>query len=349
MNFRAGAALAAVLFTSPLLADQIIMNNGDRVTGSIIKKDAANLTIKSAYFGTITLPWNQIQELKSDQPLTVVLPANKTAQGTLIATPEKSLINSETVPTKDIVAIRNADEQKAYLRMLHPKLTDLWGMTGNIGFAGTAGNARTHTITVPLNFVRATAKDNITANFNLIRSAATINGLSSETASAVRGGWAYNRNLNPRTFVSTLNNYEYDRFQNLDLRAIFGAGLGAHLWKAERGFLDLTVGGDYNHEKFAATPSAQAFSRSVGELYWGDNLALKLSKKLSITQSYRMFNNLSDAGAYRQNADLIMSLSVSKHFTWNASVSDRYLTNPSPGFKRNDFLYSTGLGFKFTR
>ena len=338
------SVLAAALLAVLAQADQVIMKNGDRVTGAIVKKDAAKLTIKSVHFGIVILPWDQIDSLKSDKPLTVVLPQNKAIEGPITTNGLTTQVaNNQTVATKDIVALRDADEQKAYLRLLRPKLTDLWGMTGNIGFAGTSGNARTHTLTVPLNFVRATNNDKITASFNLIRSAATINGTPLQTASAIRGGWAYNRNLAPKLFVSTVNNYEHDRFQNLDLRAIVGGGLGAHALKAERGFIDFTAGGDYNHEAFVNQ------TRTLGELYWGDNIGWKLNKKLSLTQSYRMFNNLSDTGAFRQNADFAMSVTVSKHFTWNASTSDRYLTNPQPGFRRNDFLYSTGLGFKFAR
>ena len=41
---------------APLLADQITLKNGDRVTGTIVKKDGATLTINSAHFGTVTLP-----------------------------------------------------------------------------------------------------------------------------------------------------------------------------------------------------------------------------------------------------------------------------------------------------
>ena len=293
---------AAIIFTTALHADQVILKNGDRLSGAIVKKDATKLTIKSIHFGTITLPWDEIDSLKSDQPVTVVL-LNKTTQGTLSITGRKAHLGPVSMNTKDIVGVRDADGQKAYFRLLRPKLTKVWGMTGNIGFAGASGNARTHTITVPLHFVRATNNDKITASFNLIRSSAT-----SLTASAVRGGWAYNRNLAPMFFVSTVNNYEYDRFQNLDLRSIVGGGLGAHAWKAESGFIDFTAGGDYNHEAFVTN------TRSLGELYWGDNLAWKPSKQLSFTQSYRMFNDLTNSGEFRQNADFAMSVTVFQTF-----------------------------------
>ena len=35
--------------------------------------------------------------------------------------------------------------------------------------------------------------------------------------------------------------------------------------------------------------------------------------------------------------------------TWNLSLSDRYLSNPVPGRKTNDFLYTTGLGIAFAQ
>ena len=353
MRTRLFSALTLSMFwAAALLADQVVMKNGDRVTGLIVKKDAAALTIKTVHFGTVTLPWDQVDSVKADAPLTVVLPNDRSVEGTIASSGDKIVVTgkgTDTVAPKDIVALRNADEQKAYLRMLKPRIFDLWLVTGNIGLAGTSGNAVTRTFTTPVNFLRATRTDKTTAYFNFIRSSASIGGISADTASAVRGGWAYNRNLRPRIFATVFNDYEYDRFQNLDLRAVFGGGLGWHAWKAEKGFLDIVGGADYNRESFGKSGNAAAFTRGTAEAYWGDDLGYKLSKRFGITQTYRMFNNLSDTGNYRQNFDIGMSASLAKYFTWNAALSDRYLSNPASGRKKNDFLYSTGFGFTFAK
>ena len=66
-------------------------------------------------------------------------------------------------------------------------------------------------------------------------------------------------------------------------------------------------------------------------------------------ENYRMFNNLSNTGEFRQNVDVGISAALTKWLTWNASVSDRYLSNPAPGRKRNDFLYTMGLGITVRR
>ena len=66
-----------------LWADQIVMKNGDRVSGSIVRKDAKTLTIKSEHFGVVTLPWAEVATVTADKPLNVVLADGKTVQGSL--------------------------------------------------------------------------------------------------------------------------------------------------------------------------------------------------------------------------------------------------------------------------
>jgi hypothetical protein len=62
-----------------------------------------------------------------------------------------------------------------------------------------------------------------------------------------------------------------------------------------------------------------------------------------------MFNNLTDTGEYRINLDARAQTQLTKWLTWDISLSDRYLSDPVPGRKNNDFLYTTGLGFTWSR
>jgi hypothetical protein len=125
-----------------------------------------------------------------------------------------------------------------------------------------------------------------------------LDGTSASTAQAIIGGWSYNRNLSPRLFVNLFNNYEYDKFQDLDLRFVIGGGLGYSVIKNERTRLDLLGGADYNHEKYS-TP----LSRNSAELSFGDVLTHKISK--AIPHWARIFPNMSDLGQYRINFELV--------------------------------------------
>jgi putative salt-induced outer membrane protein YdiY len=334
-----------VLIATSAWADQITLKNGDRVTGAIVKMDGGTLTIKSALMGQVTVPWNQVSEIKSDAPLNVVLPSG-TVQATVATSDGKLQLEGkqQAVPFSEVTALRNADEQKAYERVLHPGWGQLWAGTASLGFAGTSGNARTLTFTTGVNAARLTKTDKTSVYFSAIKASALVNGKNSDTAQAVRGGVGYDHNVSSRLFVNVFNDWEYDRFQNLDLRFVLGGGLGFHVVKTERSKLDLLAGIDFNHSSFS-TP----LTRNSAEFFWGDEYALKLSGATSLVQSYRMFDDLTNTGTYRVNFDVGLATKLSKWLTWNVSLSDRYLNHPAPGRKTNDFLYTTGIGITFAR
>ncbi len=138
------------------------------------------------------------------------------------------------------------------------------------------------------------------------------------------------------------NDWEHDKFQNLDLRFVFGGGFGYHVLKSARSQFDVLGGFDYNHSKFSSLPT-----QSYGEVFFGDQYTLKLTASTQIVQSVRYYDDLSNGSAFRANADISANTKISKWLTWNLALSDRYLNDPAPGRKTNDFLYSTGLGVTF--
>ncbi len=342
-----------IILAAGVKADQVIMRNGDRVSGAFVKKDAKTLTIKSEFFGVVTLPWDQIETVKADTPITVELAGKSTVQGTLATAGDKVEVVSggdkRQVAPADIIALRNGDEQKAYERLLAPRLSDLWAGTATIGWAGTAGNARTATWATGMNAARVTNGDKMSIYFNSIKASASVNRVNAQTAQAVRGGWGYNRNLKPRIFFNGFNDWEYDKFQNLDLRMVIGAGLGANVWKAERGRFDLLGGMAYNREKFDPVRPLLPFVRNGADAYWGDDFTYNLNTRTSFFQSFRMFNNVSHGDRWRMNFDTGATTQLTKWLTWNLSLSDRFLNLPSPGRKKNDFLYTTSFGIRFAR
>lgn len=338
----------AVLVGKVVWADQVVMKNGDRVTGTIIKKTGNDLTIKTDKFGVVTTTWDQVESVKSDKPVNLVLQDGRTVQGTLATVDAKvEVVAKDTkvsVTPADIATIRDAAEQQAYERRLHPGWGELWAGTGTVGLAGTSGNAKTLTFTTGVAAARVTNTDKTSLYFNIIKASALVNGKSADTAQAVRGGLSYDHDVNPRLFVNVFNDYEYDRFQDLNLRFVLGGGLGFHAVKKERSRLDLLGGADFNRSNFS-TP----LTRKSAELYWGDEYSLKLNAATSLVQSFRMFNDLSNIGDYRMNFDVGASTKLSKWLTWNVSLSDRNLNRPAPGRKRNDLLYTTGIGITFAK
>ncbi len=335
------------------LADQVTMKNGDRITGTIQKSDGKTLTMKSDYAGVITLPLDAVTQIKTDKPLSVALKDGQTIQGTVSASGGKVEVAAtptpREVPASDVTAMRDADEEKAYEKLQHPSWDELWNGNVSVGLAGTAGNSQTFSFTTGMNATRVTNTDKTTVYFTAVKASSTINGVSADTAQAVRGGWAYDHNVGARFFVSSFNDYEYDKFQGLNLRVDLGGGLGYTLIKSDSTIFSVQAGADYNHSSFMqGTVGVVGPPTSAAELYWGDDYSVKLSKRSSLVQSFRMFNDVSQLGLYRVSFDATAATQVKKWLTWNVTLSDRYLSDPVPGRKTNDVIYSTGVGIAFS-
>ena len=340
--------ILSLSLTSLANADQVILKNGDTLTGSIVKKDGARLTLKSVVLGEVGMPWSAVQSIRSDTGLTVVLPGGESVVGAISTSGANLQVaaagGAKTAPLASVQSLRNAAEQRSWERLQHPGLGELWSGFFDFGLALARGNARTGTFTTAFNATRVTPKDKITTTFNQIYGSAQVNGLTSTIASAIRGGWSYNRDVTPRFFVSTLNEYEHDRFQNLDLRFVAGGGFGVNAIKTEKANLSVTGGGDYNRENFT-----DKLSRNSGELNIGDDFLYKFSSVTSITQAFRFFPNLTNTGEYRTNFDLGAVTALKKWLGWHVTASDRFLSNPVFGRQRNDLLISTGFRLTFAK
>jgi hypothetical protein len=350
---RLYAAFCCSLLISPALADQVTIKNGDRITGSIVKKDAATVVIKSEVLGLVTIPWDHVQNISADKPVHVVLSTGETLQGTL--TPREQRVEIEAagvrreVALSEITTMRDVSEQRAYERLLAPGFGQLWAGAATLGFAGTQGNAETQTLTTSVNAARVTTNDKTTVYFNAIRASAFIDGISARTAQAVRGGWGYSHNVSPRLFVNGFNDYEYDRFQFLDLRVVLGAGLGLIAWEGEAGRFDLLGGAAWNRESFSPPAPGDSLTRNSAEAYFGNDFNYRLSPVTALYQNTRFFPNLSNTGEYRFNFDAGANTQLTRWLVWNLGLSNRFLSNPVAGRQRNDLLYTTGIGVTFAQ
>jgi putative salt-induced outer membrane protein YdiY len=313
------------------------------IRGSIILKSGDTLRMESEVFGPIEIPWEEIAAIRTDAPVYVKLSDDREVMGELSTQGDQLQVAGLTVALADVGEIRNEAEQETYQRLLAPGLTDLWAGYIDFGVILARGNAKTATISTSFNGTRQTNTDKMSAYFNQVYSRATIEGETQDTARAVRGGWGYLRNFNPRLFVSGFNDYEFDRFQNLDLRFVIGGGLGYTAIRTENMRLDLPAGFSYNREKFTD------LVRNSAEVYWGDDFTHQVSGSTSIRQSLRVFNNFTNSGQYRVNFDVGATTNLNSWLAWQDTVSDRYLSNPRPERVKNDILITTWLRFTFTR
>src|SRR5918998_6024937 len=71
------------MLCSEVLADQVSLKNGDRLTGSIIKYDGENLILKSEFAGEVKIQWDAVERITSDRPLYVTSKDGRVLVGTV--------------------------------------------------------------------------------------------------------------------------------------------------------------------------------------------------------------------------------------------------------------------------
>jgi putative salt-induced outer membrane protein len=330
-----------------------MLKNGDRLSGNIIKYDGKNMVLKSDLGGEVTIPWENVTGVTSTQVLNVTLKDGQHLVGTV--TTDGTKFNVATKQAGNVTAdrasvqyIRNEAEQKTYDteidRLKNPRLIDLWTGTMNLGFTQTAGNTETETFTLGANAIRQTTRDKITVSYTQIYSTSNASGPDLTTANAKRGEIDYNVNVSPKAFVFGLVDLENDQFQSLDLRFAPAGGAGYHAIKNANTTFDLSVGASLDKEFFTG-----GVDHSFGEVLFGEELTHKFNKTVSMHENLVLFPNLSNTGNYRVNFDISGAAAIRKWLAFQVSASDRYLSDPLPGRKTNDILFTTGLKLTFAK
>lgn len=337
-----------ILLASKLaIADQLVLKNGDRLTGKIVKSDGSKLVVQTELVGEVSVDLSAVNSITSDQPLYVTLADGRTVTGILTASENKAELrvansNSVSIDRSSISVIRSEAEHLAYERSLDPGWLDYWSGGADIGFALTSGNSDTTTFALGLGMTRETRRDKTTIYAASVYNRDSTSGESRTTANTFRGGGRYDRDFNRRWFAYGFVDLEHNGLQDLTLRLVPGGGIGYHAIRNERTKLDLLGGLAWNKEYFKGDFN----DRSSAEAQAGQTLEHRFNSRFSLKEQLFFFPNLTRGGEYRINFDSSLITDITRRIGWQLTLSDRYLSNPPPGFEKNDLLLTTGLKIK---
>ncbi len=352
-----------LLLAIPALADQLVLKNGDRLTGSITKSDGKELVLKTDYAGDVTVKFDAIQSITSADNLNVTL-GGKTVVGPVTTSGDDVVVTTKTTgpveaPKSSVTLMRSPAEQAAYEKSLHPGLLEGWAGGLNLGFAVTAGNSETKNLNVAFNAARTGFHDKLilyTNSVYAVNDKITPPQTSTQTtANSTGGGARYDHDLTPRMFGFVSADFFSNALQDLNLRAILGGGFGVHAVKSAATTIDVLVGGNYTHEAYSIpiNPPNPAKGQSLAAVTVGDAFMHKLGKSTVVTQTFFFYPDLSNTGQYRGTLNFSTVTKINKWLGWQNSLTDVFVSNPptvaagTPRIERNDLQLSTGVTFTF--
>ena len=337
---------------SALLADTVVLKNGDKLTGTVVNLASGKLTVKTAYADAFPVSWDQVVSVTTDGVL--ILPQSsgdlkvtgleRTDAGFVLTTSTGKV----TLKPGDVTVLRSPADQKAYEDTLHPGWGHEWAGTGNVSLALARGNSNTTTFGAGVTAARPTLHDKTALYFNALYST---NGNSTPTTSANAdgGGISYSHNIGARAFGYGSADFYADALQDLTLRSIIGGGGGLHVIKAPKQTFDAAAGIVWTHESYSQSEFATSTVNSFPALDLSEQYMRKFGANSVLTEQFAIYPDLSNLGQYQFVLGSSFSTKVAKMLTWATTFSDNYTSFPPAGTLDNDVVLTTGLGISFAR
>jgi len=338
-------------------ADQVTLKNGDHLTGTVVKSDGKTLTLKTDALGSVDIQFDAIQSFSTDTPVYVQNGADKKIYSGAVSTQDDSVVVASqppvTIARANIAALRSPAEQTAFDKLQNPGLLQGWTGGANLGFAVTGGNTETENLDIAFNAARTGLRDKLSLYTNAVYAKNNAPGATPSTsANLVQGGARYDHDLTPRVFGFVGADFLTNELQDVNLRSVFGGGIGFHLIKNPATSLDLFAGVNYTHES-DYVPAANGIpsgttTMSFAAGTFGEELTHKLGKSTVISEKGYFFPDFQQSGEYRATFNFGTVTKLNKWFGWQNSFGDIYVTNPPAGTKDNDLIFATGINVSFT-
>jgi putative salt-induced outer membrane protein YdiY len=227
-----------LLGAAPAAADEVLLTNGDRFTGTVVSLAGGTLLMDTAY-GQVQIAWTSVASLTVADPILVTLGTAVPVEARIAPGGAASRILLDPGGTADLA-------QVVALARRQPALVVDGG--ANAGFITTGGNTDVTSLRFDTDAVVRHRENRYTASsaVNRVRDRGVL------TAQNWTAGFNYDRFLTGRLFVNGNAILTNDRFRDLDLRTALGGGVGYQVLSAARARLTANAGVGFVNENFEA-------------------------------------------------------------------------------------------------
>lgn len=328
---RHGALVCFSLWAGFAWADEVYLQNGDRLTGTIVKMEERVLTLQTDYGGELKLDWGKVERLSSASPLKLLVPGAS-----------RDVLRDFLYGAQDLQEARELgpDGPVALTDVTAINLEPL-RVTGTITVGGnsTSGNssAKAFNSAARLTIQAYRQRLLLEGKYNYGQAGDQV------TARNSLASLKHNYFVSKQVFIETFGMLEKDTLQNLQLRSTIGSGLGYQFYETARTILALSVGLAHVNEHFTNSPNTQTPS-ARWSLRWEHGL---WPDRVKIFHRHEAFYDINGGNAFRVNADQGVRITLYKNLFFNVEYDLRLNTQPAPGRKRTDEAVIFGVGYEF--
>lgn len=325
---------AVLLCLAPqlVLADEIVLDNGTRFTGTVTGLAGDTLTLTSDYAEPIKIKKERINRISTDNPVELHLVSGEIIRGKLktgddgrIVVDEGDGRSSAGIDLKSITAI-------------NPPPAGKWH--GSVTLSGSlqSGNTDRSGLSFSAEALRRGDNDRFSMRFlyNIAQEDDKMN--TRNVFGALQYDYFFTKRFYGYLGVELLN----DTFKDLNLRAVVGPGVGYQVWDDPKKALSLEAGIAYFSEDLKEQEDKRWMTARLAA-----NFRYKLTEWLMFTNRLVLYPSLESMSDFtlRNEAALLTTIGAG----WSLKLADvlDYVNNPPAGIKSTDSLLTVGLQYAF--
>ena len=350
MNPPQSLKLAALTLCSfAAQADQVLLKNGDIISGTVLSKSGSVLEMKTDYAEKVVIKWDAIETLKSDIPMTVILKDKQeltglagTGQNGTMTLDSNGVYKTQPIPLTDIKEIN-----KKFF-------------TGSTNFGGglSAGNTERQAYHADANVQLRGRDDKVTlgGQYNYADDTSTNATTNQKETDLSARNWqlfgTYGHFFTDKWYAYANGLFTNDRFQDIKLRSVFGVGAGYQFFESEDLNLSFEAGPayenvdyfDYGLDCSATNPCERLDDKSGMAGRWALNYDQFVFSRT--VQLFHFHEGVVSSGVFiRSRTGFNVPIWNGLQFTNQVQVD--YNSDPATGTEPTDvrYLFSAGYGW----
>lgn len=317
--------------------DVVIFLNGDRLTGEFKSLERGRLRFKTDATDTISIEWDNVAFLKSDQNIQVETASGVRYLGHLSSATDEKQIVVETgsgpvgLDIEHVILMTPIEERG---------LDRIDGdISAGYNFA-KADEVTTTYLSVDLSY---RAESSIfSLDFDSLFSDSSTNEPSQDLSLNLN----YTRLLANRWLAGGVVSFERNDELGLDLRTSIGVGGGRILRQSNNTTLQLVGGVQVSRERVSADIEDENFLEAFATLTW--DWFRYDTPELDLTTSLQIIPNLTDSGEVRGEFEIEFKWEIVEDLFWALTISDSYDSKAElTGGENNDYSIITSVGWDF--
>lgn len=242
--------VAMSLCTLQGLADELLIRDGSRLVGEVIKREQGTLQFKTSFAGVIAVRWEEVVELKSDKSMKIVLDDETTISARHIRNTAQALIleGESGLPTQTL--------EQSTVMSINPepwRTGEGYKLSGivNLALQKERGNTDKDEIDVDGDLTWRFGGD----RFKVIGELERDRSNNKKTKGKWKLNNSYDHFLTKKWFVGAVLGFEHDQFADLNLRTHAGPKVGYQWFEGQLMNLSTAAGPIYVKEDFSTQPN----------------------------------------------------------------------------------------------